>query len=121
MKKAIIITLSVIIVLVGVGIIIHKSTLDGLNGFIWGKLVQEDTVYSPGYSDSSFKQITIGMPEREVKRLLGEPIKIYPPDESNDRTKLCYSLSPEDTNYRIRAINIKDGRVVSKYSEFYLD
>ena len=121
MKKAIIITFCVILTLASAGIIIHKSMLDGLDGFVWSRFLQEDTVFSPGYSDNAFKQITIGMPEAEVKRLLGEPFEIYPPDEFSNRKKLCYSLSPGDTNYRIRAINIQEGCVISKHSEFYLD
>jgi len=95
--------------------------LDGLDGLFWSLGFKEDTVYSPKYSDNAFKQINIGMSEAEVKRLLGEPIETYPPDKWRDSKSLRYSHSPGDTHYRIRNINVKDGIVISKYSEFYVD
>jgi hypothetical protein len=105
------------------GDVTHVATLDGLDGVFWSSMFHEDTVYAPGYSDTAFRKIHAGMPESEVKALLGAPISLYPAYQNTgqDWTTWCYSDSPGDTHYRIRAIRMKDGVVIGKHAEFYVD
>ena len=110
-----------IFLLVVGGFVIHISMLDGLDGFLLSRLFQEDTVYAEGYTDEGFRQVHIGMSETEVRQLLGDPLETYMPRQGVNRTSLQYSRSPGNTHYRIRAIFIRDGRVISKKVEFWVD
>ena len=38
--------------------------------------IQDTTRYAPGYTEAGFQSIRPGMPESEVRRLLGEPLSI---------------------------------------------
>ena len=38
--------------------------------------IQDTTRYAPGYSEARFRSIRTGMPEAEVRRLLGDPLAV---------------------------------------------
>jgi hypothetical protein len=46
----------------------HVWALDGIGGVVFGALLYEDTAYSPGYSDSGFRHVAVGMSREQVRR-----------------------------------------------------
>jgi hypothetical protein len=60
------------------------------------------------------------MPEEEILDTLGPPLeRSYYPQGRLDIWR--YSLSPSDDSYRVRVVQLRDGVVVGKASEFYID
>lgn len=47
-----------------------------LAAFSWFLLYRDTSLYAPGFSESSFSKVRIGMSVREVYSLLGEPVSI---------------------------------------------
>lgn len=70
-----------------------------------------ETVYSNNYNEKYFRGIEIGMTQREVKTILGEPLKYY---RSSGREIWSYS-SPggKYENYRVRKVIFDGDRKVS--------
>ncbi len=61
------------------------------------------------------------MRESELKEMLGEPLRAYRFEESRNRTSLWFSESPNDGHFRMRSVTLRDGIVVGKHAEFYVD
>jgi hypothetical protein len=84
-----------------------------------------DTVYAAGFSDDRFLEIGSGMSESEVVASLGEPLERYQPrardGPSSWNLGMRWSRSANDSDYSVRAVLFKDGIVVQRLSEFYLD
>jgi hypothetical protein len=101
--------------------------LDGISGEIFGLITEADTRYSDGYSHNKFACIKIGMTEKQVIEIIGEPIVRWKPYLYNNyREKrhfvgLQYSESPSDTHYRLRQVYLDKGKVVEIISYYYLD
>ncbi len=77
----------------------------------------DTTVYAPGYRESAFRSIRVGMARREVLQLLGEPLYGY---NLNGRYVLRYSDSScGDSCYKRLVILDRGERVVDVVSEFY--
>ena len=53
---------------------VHRSLLDGIDGWILERLYAEETEYATGYSDQAFRGITPGLTERETLSALGPPL-----------------------------------------------
>lgn len=102
---------------------LHAYLLDGLDGLFWGFVLSEDTVYSPGYSDSGFRAVRLGMTADEVHRLLGPPQSRWMNRQGPTtlETGERWSFSPGDTNFRCRVVLFRNGIVIERHSEFYLD
>ena len=99
----------------------HYYLLDGLDGFIWSHMFQEDTRYSARYSDTAFRNVRVGMSETELIQLLGEPLRSFPPTSDRGWTTLWFSESQHDSHFRMRSINLRDGIIIGIQSEFYVD
>jgi hypothetical protein len=101
--------------------------LDGASGEVWGLITAADTKYSVGYSDTKFRQLKIGMTERQVIQIVGKPLIRWQPFSSpafkdkNHYVALEYSESPPGTNYRLRQVYLNGGRVAEINSYYYLD
>jgi hypothetical protein len=86
-----------------------------------------DTKYSPGYTDEKFSSVKIGMTEKQVINLLGEPLTRWRPYQyTNFHDKkhfvgLEYSISPSGTHYCLRQIYLDSGVVAEKIGYFYID
>lgn len=119
MKAALTTLVLVAAILVG----LHLWLIDGIDGWLWSLTMPEDTVYTPGYSDSGFRAVKVGMTEAEVHRLLGPPQTrwslggAHPASDLGER----WSYSPGDTNFRCRVVLFSRGRAVEKHAEFYVD
>ena len=102
---------------------IHLVLIDGLDGWLWGLLPGEDTVYSPGYSNAAFRRVHRGMTVEQVHALLGPPHDRWYPPWTKDGIEFGerWSYSPGDTNYRSRVVLFGKGRVLRKHAEFYMD
>jgi hypothetical protein len=113
--------------LVGSGIValvcLHLWLLDGLGGAVLARALQEDTVYAEGYSDAAFRRVTKGMTQVEVEEMLGPPHSRWAIERSGDGPDAgaSWSHSPGDTHHRCRAIVFRDGHVLEKHAEFYVD
>ena len=93
--------------------------IDGISGEFWSILFGEDTKYASGYSDAAWRRRQIGEALPDVMRDLGAPIDVWTNDDKS--LTMRWSISPGDTHYRTRALVVKEGRVVGKWSEFYVD
>ena len=88
---------------------------DPLAAIVFG----DDTEFAPGYTTLGFLRIRQGMSSDEVVRCIGEPLRRYPDNAGGERW--FWTRSPHDSSYRIRAVLFRDGRVVTRESEFYVD
>ena len=90
-------------------------------------MTETDTKYSLGYSHSKFGQIKIGMTEKQVIEIIGEPLIRWQPylytsfSEKSHFAGLQYSESPSSTNYRLRQVYLDKGKVAKIISYYYLD
>lgn len=109
-----------VFLLLGSLALLHYLLLDGLDGLLFSMVTEESTYYSPGYSSKSFRRVQIGMSQREVRDLLGEPLREYPVDGGR-RKGWLYSWKRADSSYRERVILFESGKVVRKYSDYYVD
>jgi hypothetical protein len=86
-----------------------------------------DTKYSVGYTDEKFASIKIGMTEKQVLDILGEPLTRWRPyQHTNFKDKrhfvgLQYSESPSGTHYQLRQVYLDSGIVAEKIQYFYID
>ena len=93
--------------------------LDGIQGEIASWTLGEHTEYSAGYSDEGFRRIEPGMSSEEVIRLIGEPLSRGQLQDGREAWR--YAWSPTDSSYRVRAMVMEAGKVVSVSHEFYVD
>jgi hypothetical protein len=74
-------------------IIMHFLSLEGVQGLLFSMLAaKEDTIFAPGYSDSAFRTVRIGMSEAQVLGRLHVPLGevwFY----ENDRPRLVVAFS----------------------------
>ena len=121
MKRPIKITLYVVLAILCAAVGTHYYLLDGLDGFIWSRLFQEDTRYSERYSDAAFRKVYPGVTQTTLTELLGQPLRTYSPTSDRDMTILWFSESPNDSHFRLRSVDLRDGLVIRRHSEFYVD
>ena len=102
---------------------LHAWLIDGLDGWLWSLTLDEDTAYTPGYSDAAFRRVHPGMTIDEVHKLLGPPQLSWaiPRNSDGEDTGERWSWSPGDTNFRCRVILFGAGRVIEKHAELYID
>jgi len=74
-----------------------------------------DTRYAPGFSEQAFAQVRVGMPEIEVRQLLGEPLSAFPGHDREYDYILSYTgdgaCSWGDFAWKHRWVKIREGRV----------
>jgi hypothetical protein len=101
----------------------HAWTLDGIEGLVFGSFLREDTVYAPGYTDSGFRRVAVGMSRSQVEALIGAPQHEWPVGGDTDRSGVGarWSHSPGDTHFRCRVLLFRNDVVVEKHTEFYVD
>ena len=108
--------------LAGVGAVVLTALLavlplDGWPGVLLRLTLGEDTEFAADYSAFGFWSVREGMTTDEVVARIGQPLERVHLDDELWR----YSRSPSDTNYRSRSIRVRDGRVVERRAEFYVD
>lgn len=90
-------------------------------------LLQPDTKYSAGYTDEKFESISIGMTEKQVLDIIGEPLTRWQPyqytkfQDKEHFVGLQYSESPSSGHYNLRQIYLDSGKVAEIISYFYID
>jgi hypothetical protein len=93
--------------------------LDGWPGTLLSWVEGHDTRYAAGYTPLGFLRVRRGMTEAEVIDLLGRPLDRYAP--APDSVSLSWTRSAHKSNYRVRVVVLRAGRVASKHSELYMD
>jgi hypothetical protein len=89
--------------------------------FVLSSIYEEETIYAKGYSDEEWKKVKTNDSIDSVVQLLGKPLKIYKSEDGSFSYYYTYQ-GPKDTNYRMRVIFFnKEGKVIEKYREFYID
>ena len=98
-------------------------SLDGIIGLLGPILFGDTTIYSDRWNYWRYRSVKRGMTVDEVTQLLGEPLNKTDNEFWPDGPDFIfhYSRSSCDSHYRERSIGFKNGRVVKKYSEFYVD
>ena len=94
----------------------------------------DETEYAIGFTTESFSDVEVGMPEEQVKELLGEPLSILPftvPSEPSaeaalgaDSGRILYYSKPASAKSSWYVVSIRvDSRnkVISKQRVFYVD
>ena len=106
----------------------HFYPLDGLDGWLIGLTLTEDTVYAAGYSDAAFRQVRVGMTADTVLGILGRPLRVRTDpyalrSRAGEASDECwaYTLTPGDTHYRQRLICFFNGIVSGKESSRWVD
>ncbi len=107
-----------VLVIAGSAYLTHVSLLDGIDGTLLSAVLGDDTVYAEGYSDAKFRQVALGSSQQEVLSILGPPLGT---GVHNGESILRYARSAHDSNYHVRVIVLRDGRVSEKLHEFYVD
>lgn len=82
--------------------------------------VLRNTAYSEKFSQAGFESVALGSSVEQVKSILGEPIKIFYP---NDRD-MFYSYSRAkkmEVDFYNKRIIFQDGKVVGKFSALYYE
>ena len=97
-------------------LIVPVLRIDGYVGCILEKFYPESTNYATGYSHKKFLEIRTGMSEKEVLHILGQPIERWP---NRNVISFCYTKSND--SYRIRQIDILNGKVIEIRGYYYLD
>jgi hypothetical protein len=99
------------------------ALVQGIDDTIWDLVFGGgDTVFASGYSDTRFLRIRKGMTLQEVKFILGQPLDVYPVDYSACCDMgMRWTRSAHDSSYRVRVLLFKNGVVVEKHAEFYVD
>ena len=98
----------------------------GLGTARWWVRYHFETVYAPGYSESQFRRVRIGMTPNEVESILGRPIR---KDSTSRRWSPCenwiYSEPPPPgtigDNYWRRWVLFDDGKVSAIVDDYYED
>ncbi len=108
-----------------------RIRIDGFLAEPFDLLGLTDTHYAEGYTHRGFNRIDMGMTEREVISILGEPLYRWSPYGSLNVSKrfpekahyiaLTYSHSPSSTHYRLRQVIIDRGVVKEIRGYFYVD
>jgi hypothetical protein len=100
---------------------LHGLSLDGWPWLVLPYVVADDTEFAPTYSAPGFWRVRRGMTSQEVLAHVGAPLERYAiaghPDEEGWR----WSRSPHSADYRVRVVLFRSGRVLERFSEYYLD
>ena len=103
----------------------ERIKIDGISGELLSLHLRPDTKYSAGYSHEGFNMVTVGMSEKEVLEILGEPlVRWLPYDHSDDEEKenwvsFQYSESPSSSHYRLRQVLFNEKGTVEKKTGYY--
>jgi hypothetical protein len=97
------------------------TLFDGWPGDLWALEFGDDTEFASGYSAFGFWSVRPGMTTGEVTALLGPALVRFPVREQPGEEWWRWTRSPHGSSYRLREILFRQGRVVEKYSEFYVD
>jgi len=87
-------------------------------------LFDDDSNYSPDFSQHAFNKIKIGMTKMQVIELVGEPLQIFPYEGSTihtDKLGFQYCRSIHDASYRVRVVHFNGDTVIRIIKEFYYD
>ena len=84
-------------------------------------LYPDDTVYSSGFSRVAFRELSTGIDQSTVHRLLGEPLQ-----RRVDAGRECWHYSRHGSQFEnywnfIVIFDTSTERVVEKFREFYVD
>jgi hypothetical protein len=74
MLRAMKYTLLTLVAVVAVLGAAHAYSLEGLHGRVFARVMEEDTIYAPGFNDVAFRRVHRGMSEADVIREVAPPL-----------------------------------------------
>lgn len=98
-------------------------SLDGIAGIVFPIAFPDSTIYSARWNYWGYRRVRKGMSMSDVMELLGPPIRQWNNEVENDKieTRFAYTRSSTDSHFRIRQIVFREGKVVGKFHEYYVD
>jgi outer membrane protein assembly factor BamE (lipoprotein component of BamABCDE complex) len=84
------------------------------------RLLGEATYYSSGYSRIAWIRLDVGMTEKQVTDLLGEPLRKFDEGTNNEHWEYTSCSGPSEIYY-LRKLYFKNGIVTRKLSDLYVD
>jgi hypothetical protein len=105
----------------GLMAVLHVGLLDGWPWSLMPLFGLDDTEWAPNYSTIGFLSVRRGMTEQEVLGAVGAPLERYEIKDGSGRRGWRWSRSGPSGSYSIRVVVFESGRVVEKFSEYYLD
>lgn len=122
MRRALIVVGAAVATVLGMAISVALTRLESPKDQLLTLAFGDDgTVYAPGYSESAFRSIRLGMTTEQVKAILGAPLA-EGKDENGAPVIWRYSASPRKGNYHYRGVRFDaKGNVVERIAEFYVD
>ncbi len=100
-------------------------SLDRISGILLplSGLYPDTTVYANNWNYMKYRKIQKADTIEDVKKQLGNPLNVWTNELENGKseTRFAYTVSRSDSHFRIRQIIFRDGKVVSKFHEFYVD
>jgi hypothetical protein len=102
-------------------LVLQVVLLDGWPMWLLSGVFGHDTEYAPSYSPLAFLLVRNGMAEEQVLSMVGEPLETHRSQSDSQLVVWLWTRSRNSSNYRVRVITFRQGRVVEKCSEFYLD
>ena len=113
--------ISIPMAVAGLVLLTACSAPGGAEEVVLDVLLPDDTIYAPGYTDDQFNSVKVGMTEAEVHRRIGSPIDKWSRPLSPREESMRWTRSARDSNYKIRVLVFRSGRVSKKFAEFYVD
>ncbi|MBR1609720.1 MAG: hypothetical protein IJ678_08925 [Kiritimatiellae bacterium] len=110
-----------ILIAVGLAVGYEILSLDGWLGLLFRQFFPDTTVYAPEWNYWKFRWVRTGMTKERVLSLLGTPLETWPWDSNPAVETWAYTRSSEDSHFELRCIWIKDGKVIGKEAEYYVD
>jgi hypothetical protein len=100
---------------------VHVASLDGVDGLIFSRLMPGHTEYASSYSEFGFRRIRLGMNPADVIRVAGEPLGRYGIEYDPTLIGWSWSRTPDGSSYHVRVVLFRNGSVVDKIAEYYVD
>lgn len=109
--------------LVYVGLAIYRWwPAEGIGGRLFAMVWTDNTVWAPGYTNSVFRAVRVGMKRSEVYALLGQPLETNPlPGGGVIETWTNLGKDSFDCSIQFRRISFQGDVVIEKVAEFSPD
>jgi hypothetical protein len=112
----------VVVVALGIVLALARSVFieDSPDQLLPAILLGHSTIYAPGYNESRFRAIRVGMTVSQVERLVGYPLERREPGWGVGDDLWLYTWK-RSGHFRRRWVVFLNGKVVEVINDFYVD